>query len=59
MEARRCARDGGGSDSSDAGVSDRVSVIVGEPGRFLHRFAEPVRSIVQNGPTIEMDCISG
>jgi predicted O-methyltransferase YrrM len=33
---------------SDAGVSDRVSVIVGEPGRFLHKIRGPFDLIVQN-----------
>jgi predicted O-methyltransferase YrrM len=35
---------------SDAGVSDRVSVIVGEPGRFLHKIRGPFDLIVQNDP---------
>ena len=35
---------------SDGGVSDRVSVIVGEPGRFLHKIRGPFDLIVQNDP---------
>jgi predicted O-methyltransferase YrrM len=35
---------------SDAGVSDRVSVIVGEPGRFLHKIRGPFDVIAQNDP---------
>lgn len=35
---------------SHAGVSDRVSVIVGEPGRFLHKIRGPFDLIVQNDP---------
>jgi len=33
---------------SDAGVGDRVSVIVGEPRRFLHKIRGPFDLIVQN-----------
>lgn len=33
---------------SDAGVSDRISVIVGEPARFLHKIRGPFDLIVQN-----------
>ena len=33
---------------SDAGVADRVSVIVGEPARFLHKIRGPFNLIVQN-----------
>ncbi|HUQ88987.1 MAG TPA: class I SAM-dependent methyltransferase [Vicinamibacterales bacterium] len=33
---------------ADAGVSDRVSVIVGEPARFLHKLRGPFDLIVQN-----------
>ena len=33
---------------SVAGVSDRVSVIVGEPGRFLHKIRGPFDLIAQN-----------
>ncbi len=32
----------------DAGVADRVSVIVGEPARFLHKIRGPFDLIVQN-----------
>ena len=35
---------------SDAGVADRVSVIVGEPGRFLHKIRGPFDLIAQNDP---------
>jgi len=35
---------------SNAGVSDRVSVIAGEPGRFLHKIRGPFDLIVQNDP---------
>ena len=34
----------------DAGVADRVSVIVGEPARFLHKIRGPFDLIVQNDP---------
>ena len=33
---------------SDAGFADRISVIVGEPGRFLHKIRGPFELIVQN-----------
>ena len=35
---------------SAAGLSDRVSVIVGEPARFLHKIRGPFELIVQNDP---------
>ena len=35
---------------NDAGISERVSVIVGEPGRFLHKIRGPFDLIVQNDP---------
>jgi predicted O-methyltransferase YrrM len=35
---------------SDAGFADRISVIVGEPGRFLHKIRGPFELIVQNDP---------
>jgi len=35
---------------SDAGIADRVSVIIGEPGRFLHKIRGPFDLIVQNDP---------
>ena len=34
---------------ADAGVADRVSVIIGEPARFLHKVRGPFDLIVQNG----------
>jgi predicted O-methyltransferase YrrM len=33
---------------SDAGFGDRISVIVGEPRRFLHKIRGPFDLIVQN-----------
>ena len=33
---------------SDAGLGDRISVIVGEPKRFLHKIRGPFDLIVQN-----------
>ncbi len=33
---------------SEAGLSDRVSVIVGEPRRFVHKVGGPFDLIVQN-----------
>jgi predicted O-methyltransferase YrrM len=35
---------------SDAGASERVSVVVGESGRFLHKIRGPFDLIVQNDP---------
>ena len=35
----------------DAGFADRVSVIVGEPARFLHKIRGPFDLIVQNDST--------
>ena len=35
---------------SDAGLADRISVIVGEPKRFLHKIRGPFDVIVQNDP---------
>ena len=40
---------------SDAGVADRVSVIVGEPGRFLHKISGPCDLIRAKHPKIAMD----
>jgi predicted O-methyltransferase YrrM len=33
---------------ADAGLADRVAVIVGEPRRFLHKIRGPFELIVQN-----------
>jgi predicted O-methyltransferase YrrM len=33
---------------SDAGLADRISVIIGEPARFLHKVRGPFELIVQN-----------
>src|SRR5690349_5223285 len=35
---------------ADAGLSDRISVIVGEPSRFLHKSRAPFDLIVQRQP---------
>ncbi len=35
---------------SDAGFADRISVIAGEPARFLHKLRGPFELIVQNDP---------
>ena len=48
MEADPAAAAGARQRFAEAGLADRISVIVGEPRRFLHKIRGPFDVIVQN-----------